>query len=311
MNISLPEDHIYQFAASKEFGGEAVCFAARLSGLYRSTDDGLTWEPAFRNLKAGQALSTTALALAPNYEHAPAVLAGLNGAILCSYDGGASWHRSRLPTPPPAVSALAVSPNYVEDGAVFAATREDGVLVSNDHGHGWAAWNFGLLDLNILCLVLSPDFAADKTVYAGVGSGLFRSTNGGRAWIEVPLPFGFDAVLSLALSPRFTQDHTLFVGTENNGLLISHDGGQSWGPIPETTREQPVNSILLSPAGLDLPEILMLHGGALLLSRDGGHCWNPWQAATLGGRNVVAILAPHGFEDRVLVGFEDGGISRL
>lgn len=252
-----------------------------------------------------------AIALAPDFNHEPTVFAGLNGAILRSSDGGTNWQRSRLPSPPPAISTLVISPNYAEDGIIFAGNNEDGVLVSNDRGKNWIFWNFGLLDLHILCLAISPDFAMDETLFAGAESGLFRSTNGGRAWKEVALPIGFDAVLSLAISPRFAQDNTLFIGTENNGLLVSRDRGRSWIPPIESTSEAPVNQILLSPATSAKQEILILYGGGLLISKDGGKTWKPWQTKKLGSRNVTAVLACHGTEEGVLVGFEDGNTTRI
>jgi photosystem II stability/assembly factor-like uncharacterized protein len=307
-----PEDHIFQLAAAPASSTRpVVCFAARLSGLYRSADGGQTWELAYQNLRPGETLATTAVAISPNFVHEPAVFAGLNGALLRSYDGGVTWRPSRLASPPPAISALAISPQYIQDGRIFAGTSEDGVLASSDRGESWAAWNFGLLDLNILCLALSPDFAADETIYAGVESGLFRSMNGGRAWKEVPLPGSFDAVLSLAVSPRFAEDHTLFVGTENHGLLVSSDRGQSWRLASESTREQPVNSIILFPSGPNRLAILVLHGGGLLLSRNGGRTWKTWRARKLAGREASAILVLHGLQEGVLVGLDDGAISRL
>ncbi len=311
--VSQPNDHIYQFATAPSGGMDCTGthFVARAGGLFCSRDGGRTWELAYKNLKASEALPTTAVAIAPDFEHEAVVFAGLNGAILYSYDGGSTWRQSRLPAPPPAISAIAISPNYAQDGTVFAGTSEDGVLVSSDRGKSWAAWNFGLLDLSVFCLGLSPNFAEDETAYAGAGSGLFRSTNGGRAWKEVPLPVGFDAVLSLALSPQFAHDHTLFVGTENNGLLVSPDCGKSWAPVSESTREQPVNSIVLFPSDSGRLEILLLHGGGLLHSRNSGKAWKPWHAKKLRGRDAVALLAPRGLAEGLLVGFEDGGVCWL
>jgi photosystem II stability/assembly factor-like uncharacterized protein len=313
-NSSTPpqsNDYIFQLAAPAAFdlGGQEIYFAARVSGLFRSSDGGHTWESAYASLDARQTLPTTAIALAPDFNHEPTVFAGLNGAILRSYDGGINWQRSRLPTPPPALSVLAVSPDYTEDGIVLAGTNEDGVLVSNDRGKSWVSWNFGLLDLNILCLAISPDFGTDETIYAGAESGLFRSTNGGRAWKEVAFPIGFDAVLNLAISPCFAQDNTLFVGTENNGLLISRDRGKSWTQPAGSTSEAPVNQILFLPTSQASQEMLILHGGALLVSKIGGKTWKPWQAKKLGNRNVTAVLAHHGIGEGVLVGFEDGSTT--
>ena len=305
-------DFIFQFAAAVDpDGSNGIYFVARQSGLFRSTDSGQTWELAYESLKVRDPLPTHAVALSPNFAHEPCVYAGLNGAILHSLDGGIRWANRQLPSPPPAISSLAVSPNYEQDGTVFAGTNEDGIIVSTDRGIRWVSWNFGLLDLTILCLAISPDFSKDETLYAGTGSGLFRSTNGGRAWRELPLPIGFDAVLSLAISPNFAQDDTLFIGTENNGILTSRDRGKSWSPLAELLREQPVNFIILSSTSQAPQEILILHGGTLLISKDGGKNWKPWQAKKVGTKDVTAILPADGTGRPALVGFSDGTIKRI
>ncbi len=305
-------DYIFQLAAPADPGlvGAGICFAARTSGLFRSADGGLTWECAYASLNAGEALPTSAVALAPDFGQEPTVFAGLNGAILLSRDGGFHWQPSRLPEPLPAVSALAISPCYQEDGMVFAGTNEDGVLVTSDRGNTWISWNFGLLDLNILCLAISPQFEADETLYAGSESGLFRSSNGGRAWREVPLPVDYDAVLSLAISPHFAQDGTLFAGTENQGLFVSPDRGKTWRSAGGTTCDEPVNHILLSPSA-PTRKIMLLHGGLLKVSNDGGESWKGWKKKQVGGRNVTAVLAPGSLNGQILAGFEDGSITRI
>jgi len=81
----------------------------------------------------------------------------------------------------PLISALATSPNFADDGTILAGSIEDGVFCSMDRGVQWAAWNFGLLDLHVLCMALSPHFGRDETVFVGTETGLFRSTNGGHA----------------------------------------------------------------------------------------------------------------------------------
>lgn len=306
---NLPDDYIFQLAAASSQDGP-LYFAARASGLFRSYDAGQTWDSAYAALTTSERLPTLSVAIAPNFEREPVAFAGLNGALLRSHDGGRAWQRCRLPAPPPAISALAISPGYAGDGTVFAGTSEDGVLVSSDRGQNWAAWNFGLLDLNILCLGISPDFAADETIFAGTESGLFRSTNGGRAWKEISLPTGFDAILSLALSTNFAQDGILFAGTENNGLLISRDRGKSWGSLSETTSSAPVNQILLSASGA-ADEIVILHGGALLLSNDGGQTWAPWHAEQLGDWNITSVLALNEPDGNFLMGLEGGRILRV
>lgn len=311
MNNRLPEDRIFHFAATGKLGGrKSICFAAQLSGLYRSTNGGRTWESAFGSLNLQAPLAALTVVLSPDFEHDPHVYVGLNGGILCSSDGGENWENVKVPSPPPVVSALAVSPNFTEDGTLFAATMEDGVLYSSDRGRRWASWNFGLLDLNTFCLALSPNFANDETLFVGTQSGIFRSTNGGRAWREVNLPIGFESVLSLAISPNFIRDHTLFAGTENRGLLLSTDGGQTWDRLGKSRLKQPVNSIHIAPNFPKQRDLLILHGSKLLTSTDEGKTWTPWRENVLSRKNVTAILAPRRFidGDPALVGLEDGTV---
>ncbi len=311
MNNRLPEDHIFHFAATGKLGGRKfTCFAAQLSGLYRSTNGGRTWEPAFGSLNLQEPLAALTVALSPDFKHDPSVYVGLNGGILYSSDGGENWENAKVPSPPPVVSAMTVSPNFAEDGSLFAATMEDGVLYSSDRGRHWVSWNFGLLDLNTFCIVLSPNFASDETLFVGTQSGIFRSTNGGRAWREVNLPIGFESVLSLAISPNFVRDHTLFAGTENHGVLRSVDGGQNWDRLGKSRLKQPINAILLAPNFPKQPDLLALHGGKLLISADSGNTWESWRENVLSRKNVTALLALQGFDNGhpALVGFEDGTI---
>ncbi len=305
-------DYVFQFAAANSGKLESlpIYFAARTSGLFRSDDAGQSWKSAYTTLGTREPLPTTSVVLAPDFEHEPAVFAGLNGAVLCSYDGGTTWQRGRLPTPLPAVSALAISVDYAADGTVFAGTNEDGVLISRDRGRTWASWNFGLLDLHVLCLAVSPDFAKDETILAGTESGLFRSTNGGRAWKEVSLPMPFDAVLCLGASSGFSHDETLFAGTENNGLMISRDRGKTWDLLAEVTRETPVNQVMLLPRP-PYREVVILLGGALWRSRDCGRTWKRWKAKRQGDYQITAVLALIAPRAGTLVGFEDGSIAFL
>ncbi|NIV35567.1 MAG: hypothetical protein GWN58_40785, partial [Anaerolineae bacterium] len=67
----------------------------------------------------------------------------------------------------------------------------------------------------------------------GVDSGIFRSTNGGRAWREVDFSPDLAPVLSLALSPAYAEDGILFAGTESHGLYRSQDGGRTWTRLGE------------------------------------------------------------------------------
>jgi photosystem II stability/assembly factor-like uncharacterized protein len=310
----IKNDFVYQFAASKVFGVKQVsCYAARFSGLYRSKDGGTTWLGTFTSSNLREGLSALAVVVPPDPEDEPDVFVGVNGGILRSSDDGQNWERTLHSSPPTMVSALAISPNFIQDGTLFAGTLEDGVFRSSDRGWQWAAWNFGLMDLSTLCLAISPNFASDEMLFVGTQSGIFRSTNGGRAWREVDLPVGYQAVLSLAFSPDFFKDTTLFAGTEKRGLLRSTDAGQTWVRLGRPALSGPINGIYPGPNFSKKTALLVLEGGILLASRDGGNTWKIWRKERFTRRDITAVYAPDGFGPKasVLVGHVDGTIDRI
>jgi photosystem II stability/assembly factor-like uncharacterized protein len=296
------DDMVYQFAAAAS-GWYAAC----ASGLYRSTDRGASWQPAYESLGAASALTTLAVAAAAGPEQAPLVFGGLSGELLRSADGGASWELAPRPSPAPIFTALALSPDFARDGRLFAATMGDGVLMYASEGLTWSMWNFGLLDANVLCLAVAPADGDDHALFAGVQSGLFHSSTGGRSWCEVELPTDYAAVLCLALSPAYAADGVIYAGSEG-GLLRSADRGRSWQRLGAGALTEPINGIVLGADFPTRPELLALHGGTPLYSVDGGDTWQAWRADRLAGLDVTAVLAPEGLGAPVLVGLADGQI---
>ncbi len=303
-------DPVYALAASPAFERDGVCFAARSTGLYGSQDGGQSWRSLYGSLALTEPLATAAVALSPDFAADQTLFAGAPGGVLRSSDGGGTWFLAPLPTPPPFVTSLAISRSFVRDGIVLAGTMEDGVFRSGDRGVHWAAWNFGLLDLNVLCLAISPAFAEDETVFAGTDSGIFWSTNGGRAWREVDFSADLAPVLSLALSPDYARSGLLFAGTESYGLYTSLDRGRSWSRLGEGKIDGAVNAIVLSPSFSERPEMLVPLADTLHVSRDGGQSWSEWNPDPGLTQDITAVAAPRGLGPGVslLVGFVDGQV---
>lgn len=303
--MNAVQDYVYSLAASPAFARDGLCFAARRSGLYRSADHGMTWKAADVHLQLREPLAVLALALSPAFPTDGTAFAGVAGGVLRSRDHGAAWEAIPLPAPPPTVSCLAVSPAYEEDGQVFAGTLEDGVFRSADRGRSWHAWNFGLLDLRCLALAVSPRFAADETLFVGTETGLYRSTNGGRAWREVEPLSEAAPILSLALAAG--PDLVIFAGTDATGLWRSADGGRSWEPLGRDALTGAINSVLLGPRYPTEPDILALCDDTVWLSRDDGRTWRP-----VLGEGISAIAAPEGLSPgaTVLVGDLAGRVMR-
>jgi len=281
----IKENAVYALAKSAD-----AIFAARASGLYRSRDQGYTWQNTFDSLNKAESLTAAAVVAEDQ-----TVFVGAKGAILRSDDAGESWHLVALSSPPPLVTALALSPNFRQDGTVIAGTAEDGVFVSTDRGASWTAWNFGLIDFSIYTLVISPNFEKDRTVFIGTECGVFRSHNNGRSWRETSFPMESAPVLSIAMSAGY-----LYAGTEASGLFISDDFGLTWHTHISSLISTSINAIHADDA-LD-PNLYLLLDDRLVHSNDSAASWITQQIFTADQMPMTMLPMQAG----ILVGFADG-----
>jgi photosystem II stability/assembly factor-like uncharacterized protein len=200
-----------------------------------------------------------------------------------------------------------MSPTFAEDGFVAAGTADDGVFISNDGGEHWTAWNFGLIDLHIFALAISPDFATDRALIAGTESGLFLSHNGGRAWQELPFPMEAAPVLSVAVSPKFTLDGRIYGGTEHHGLYVSDDRGQHWRSVEDIGFETAINAIQISASNTE--SVFVLTEDRAMHSTDGGSSWQ--QREPFAPDKVGLTLLVDAANDVLWVGLADGTVLPL
>jgi photosystem II stability/assembly factor-like uncharacterized protein len=121
---------------------------------------------------------------------------------------------------------------------LFAATMA-GVFHSADAGSSWTATR--VHESLPFCEVIaaSPDFRRDQTLFVGGRNGLYRSQDAGRTWRRMLVG---DRVSSLALSREL-----LLVGTEQDGILRSEDGGATFVGANAGLLELSVLALALSP----------------------------------------------------------------
>jgi photosystem II stability/assembly factor-like uncharacterized protein len=316
MEINQPSenhtDPVFNLAISPNFINDNICFAAKASGLYRSTDGGGTWKSVYGSLQLEGSLSTSCVGLSPDFEQSNQVFAAVPGGILRSDDGGVTWTVSLLPTPAPFITSLQLSPQYVEDGTLIAGTLDDGILRSVNRGANWTPWNFGLFDNHVLCVAFSPGYHEDHSIFLGTESGMFMSTNRGMSWREVPFPIELAPVISLALSHQYPHDPKILAGTESSGLFASNDQGENWEKVPENILGM-VNGICVLDSNNVSPRVLVMEEQDFLISTRWDRDWQPLHidVENVGQPTAMAILNMSDGKAMVLSGYSTGQIHRI
>ncbi|MFH0731128.1 MAG: hypothetical protein V2B19_32890 [Pseudomonadota bacterium] len=229
--------------------------------------------------------------ISPNYSNDQTVFAEIFGAgVFKSIDGGETWtainngigYSSGLVY----TRALAISPDFGEDRTIFISCN--GIYKSSDGGE---TWNAVTADWNPVCLIVSPNYTTDNTVFGGTWNGeVLKSTDGGVSWSFFANGLDGLPVQFLAISPSYASDHTLFAGTSGGGAFKSTDGGVTWGPATPSFSGSNlyINSIAISPNYANDQTLFLGTSGGVFKSANGGVSWTQSNAG-LTGTYIYAI----------------------
>ena len=185
--------------------GNSVWAAGLPGGLVRSADGGQTWDRCYAEQVEAPVIS---LAASPNFRRDRVLLAGTDGdGILRSIDGGRHWQLSNFGLRDYAIFDLAVAPVWERYEYAFAVS-EGGLYQSPNGGRAWRRANLDDISRQPSIVAVSPEFAADRTVFAGCETGeLLISTDAGRSYHLAAT--GFEAITALT----FTPQGSLLLGT--------------------------------------------------------------------------------------------------
>ena len=249
--------------------------------------------------------SVAALVMSPGYASDHTVFAGLRGqGVYRTNDSGNSWQR--VSPSGWVVTALAISPAFTTDrtlATVGLPTTGMQVYHSTDAGQSWQAptttpYPNGFP--NALGLAISPNFLADHTVYVLGGSQTYTSTDGGLTFVQAGAWFASHQVLSLAFSPAFATDRTLFTLVQNEGLAKSSDGGATWG-LTGLSGALSTFAVSSDYAHDQMLAATRLSTGQVLTSTDGGSSWLT-STLTLGvGGPHIVLFSPTFSSDRIIL----------
>lgn len=164
-------------------------------------------------------------------------------------------------------------------------------------------------------LVVSPNYATDNTLFAGMESGgVYKSTGGAVSWsaANTGLPANVN-ILSLAISPNFASDRTVFAGTGSNGVYGSTDGGANWSAlntgIPAFVE---IKALTISPNfASDRTVFAGVWGGSgVYRSIDGGATWSAANAGLTTNGIYSFAFSPSFTTDRTIYAGTNSGVFK-
>ena len=250
--------------AGKVVGGKTLIYVGAASGgVWKSQDGGTTFKPVFDKQPVQ---SIGAVAIDPSNPKNVWVGTGeswmrnsvsVGNGIYKSTDGGETWNHTGLPESEHIVQII-VHPTNGQ--IVFACVPGKLWSDSNDRGlyrtaDGGKTWTLVLKGANAStgCASVTMDAKNPEVLLAGTwdfrrkgwtfrsggegpdaasGSGMFRSTDGGKSWTPITTAKGLPATpwgrVEVAMAPSDPKVVYALIESKASALFRSNDGGATW-----------------------------------------------------------------------------------
>ncbi|MGE5563175.1 MAG: VPS10 domain-containing protein [Bacillota bacterium] len=317
-------------------------FGSVNGGVWETNDAGRTWQPIFDQVNVG---SIGAIAIAPS--NPKVIYVGTGEAdmrsdiaqgigMFRSDDGGKSWHAIGL-ADTQQIGRIIVdpkNPNLVLVAALghpYGPNAERGVFRSTDGGRHWTKTLYKDADTGAIDLAFEP--GNPNVVYAamwqtrrppwntyppsyGPGSGLYKSTDGGRSWHQLTghgLPAN-PGRIGLATSPAKPRRVYALIDSSDAaqaGLYRSDDNGATWRKTSSdkriTNRGWYFGEIDANPKNADQ---VWVNDTIIMRSDDGGANFIPLKGDPTGDDFHAMWIDPKN-SDRRILGVDQGTLVTL
>ena len=155
-------------------------------GIWRSDGAGDTWRQVLADYGEGGPAHIHDMAVHPDNPDVVLVADAHSLIKVVVVERGAEWTIVYPPTPDEnaeqAVTVFTAGFGPSMSGVAYAVDEHGNILKSPDDGDTWQA--VGRLELGFR-VSLAVDPSDPDTVYVGTGTGVFKSTDGGRNWQQV------------------------------------------------------------------------------------------------------------------------------
>ena len=254
MSNGINWGYIYSLASS----GNYLFAGVASNGVYRSTDNGISWTHLGGSADGDKSLAANGIN----------IFAGGHYFIYKSTDYGTSWIQTSILTQD--IYALAVNGNNF-----FAGADYYGVYISTNNGSNWIQTSLNNMGVRSLAV-------NGNNVFAGTYLyGLYLSTNNGTSWSQTSL--NNQSVYSLAIN-----GNNVFAGTLNNGVYLSTNSGTNW--TQTSLNNQSVYSLAINGNNV----FAGTYQNGVYISNDNGTSWTQRNEG-LGNFQVNALCISNNY----------------
>ncbi len=315
--------------------------ASATGGVWKTTDNGVTFEVVFSNegTHSVGAITVsqvdTSIVWVGTGERANRQSSSWGDGVYKSVDGGGTWsnmglrdshHIGRIaihPSDPNTVFVAAM-------GHLWGPNEERGLYRTTDGGASWtrvlyADENTGVVDVAIdpadPSIMYAATYQRRRRPYGfhggGPGGGLYKSGDGGRTWrrVSVGLPTGDlgrigisvyrsdPSIVYAAVEQGYRYNASTAYGERRAGVYRSEDKGESWEHMSDwNPRPMYASQILVDPN--DDQRIYQLNSYSF--SDDGGRSFRPIRTSLHGDDRLVWVNPA---DSRHVMKADDGGLG--
>jgi len=264
-SLPPPTPELTKVTISTSVARGRVMFGMSGCRVTRSLDSGQSWAIVLTSTcPSSQAVEPKTVVLSPDFRQDDTIFAAIDGRLLRSQSAGDVWEQIE-PSPGRRVRQVVVAPSFSQNHIIFAMVAKDPDSMSLSAGQRALTQN--AIDPNASDLLVSHD---SGTTWASSSTGL-----------EID-GYPFRYVYSLAISPTYGQDGTLFAfawgslasypsrrvetsaRTTRGALFRSQDRGATWSYIWELEGVERIESGIFSTASIALSPQFATTGVAML-----------------------------------------------
>lgn len=280
-----------------------VMAIAASNGIYRSSDRGNNWE-LITPVGSPELRGFHSVAIDPRDVNA--IYVGTHHLPWKTLDGGKTWkrtgHKEIGMIDDSDIFSIQIDP---ENPNVVMMSACSGIYRSHDAGTGWTKFQGIPYSARRTHMVFRHP-TKPETIFAGTTEGLWVSTQDGKqdTWRQVT---SSQLVINvIAVHPSLPN--RVFLGTQDNGILISTDGGESYEASNAGFINRKVPAVLADSKerGRVYAGVLFdgLNGG-LFVSEDGGVTWQQSMNG-MGVRDVYSLYQSPSKPETIYAGTNHG-----